>query len=74
MRKRKSINLNSDLFSTGDVAWICGVSSLTVRKWQEKGLLPGHRIPGTVNRHRRFRREDVVKFINDHGLPNPGLH
>jgi len=48
--------------SSGDVARIFGVSSVTVASWADQGLLPHFRTPGG---QRRFRRADVESFLTN---------
>lgn len=55
-----------DIFTTSDVANLCQVSSRLVVKWFEEGHLKGHQLPGS--RHRRFRREDLVKFLTEYDM------
>ena len=48
--------------SSGDVARTFGVDVTTVGRWADEGLLPHFKTPGG---QRRFRREDVERFIKD---------
>lgn len=45
--------------TTGQVAAIFGVTTTTVKRWADDGLLPFFRTPG---RHYRFMPEDVEAF------------
>lgn len=45
--------------TTADVAAIFGVTTMTVKRWADKGALPHFRTPGN---HYRFKREDVEAF------------
>jgi excisionase family DNA binding protein len=45
--------------TTGQVAAIFGVTTTTVKRWADKGLLPFFRTPGN---HYRFHPEDVEAF------------
>lgn len=45
--------------TTGQVAAIFGVTTTTVKRWADKGLLPFFRTPG---QHYRFLRADVEAF------------
>lgn len=54
--------------TTGDVARMTSVSTRTVCKWMELGLLRGHRIPGSM--HRRFTAEAVAAFLKSNGIPS----
>ena len=53
--------------TTGQVAAACGVSPRTAAKWFDRGLLKGHRLPGS--RDRRVRRDDAARFAASMGLP-----
>lgn len=48
--------------SPGEVAAMFGVSVSAVSNWADEGRLPHFRTPGG---QRRFRREDVERFIKD---------
>lgn len=54
--------------STGEVARLCEVSPITVAKWIDDGILPGHSTPGG---HRRVRVTDLARFLRDHGMDVP---
>ncbi len=65
------------VFTTGQVAKICKVAPRTVSKWFESGRLRGYRIPGSQDR--RIPREQLIKFLKEHGMPlgeleEEGLH
>ncbi len=60
--KQKSI------FTTFETAKLCHVSPLSIINWVIAGRLPAFRTPG---RHRRIRREDLVRFMRDTGMPLP---
>jgi len=53
-------------FSTSEVARFCHVTPDTVRKWAEAGRIPVFKTPGG---HRRIRRDDLVQFLRDNGIP-----
>lgn len=55
------------VFTTGMVAAICRVAPRTVSKWFDAGKLKGYRIPGSQDR--RIPREQLVKFLKEHGMP-----
>ena len=59
--------MNKEVLTTGEVAKLCHVTIRTVIKWFEKGHLKGYKIPGS--RDRRFAREDVLRFMKEHGIP-----
>lgn len=48
--------------SPGEVADFLGASVSAVAEWADQGALPHFKTPGG---HRRFRREDVEKFLKD---------
>lgn len=59
------------VFSTGDVAKICGVSPRTVSAWIDTGQLEGHRLPSHVPGqpgNRRVSREELLRFARRHGM------
>jgi two-component system, OmpR family, response regulator RpaA len=55
------------VFTTGQVAKICRVARRTVSKWFDTGLLKGYLIPGSQDR--RIPREQLIKFLKEHGMP-----
>jgi two-component system OmpR family response regulator len=60
---------NKAVFTTGEVAKICHVTVRTVIKWFESGKLHGYKIP--ASRDRRIPREELLRFMQDHGIPQP---
>ncbi len=54
------------VFSTFQAAKICHVAPVTIIRWIEAGRLESYKTPGG---HRRIRETDLVKFIEDNGLP-----
>lgn len=60
------------VFTTGNIAEICGVAPRTVSKWFDAGRIKGWRIPGS--RDRRIPRENLIKFMKDSGIPVEWLH
>jgi excisionase family DNA binding protein len=60
--RRKSV------FTTFETAKLCHVSPLSIINWVNAGRLPAFRTPGG---HRRIRREDLVRFMRDSGIPLP---
>ena len=54
------------VFSTFQAAKICHVAPVTIIRWIEAGRLVSYKTPGG---HRRIRESDLVKFIEDNGLP-----
>src|SRR3990167_7460351 len=49
----------NQLFSIKDVANILGVSTKTLRRWEEKGILIPHRTPGN---QRRYTLDHIDNF------------
>jgi len=55
------------VFTTGQTAKICNVSSRTVVQWFDSGRLRGYRIPGSQDR--RIPRENLIRFMKEHAMP-----
>ena len=55
------------VFTTGQVAKICKVAPRTVSKWFDSGRLKGYPIPGSQDR--RIPREQLIRFLKEHGMP-----
>lgn len=53
-------------FSTSEVARYCHVTADTIRKWAEAGRIRVFKTPGG---HRRIRREDLLRFLRENGIP-----
>jgi excisionase family DNA binding protein len=53
-------------FSTSEVAKFCHVTADTIRKWAEAGRIHVFKTPGG---HRRIRREDLLRFLRENGIP-----
>ena len=60
-----------EVFTTGEVARLCGVAPRTVSKWFDSGQLRGFKIPGS--RDRRIPRESLVRFMRAYSIPLRGL-
>lgn len=56
-----------NILTTGEVAKICRVSSKTVQKWVDSGLLTGYRLPG--GRDRRILLNELVRFMKENNMP-----
>ena len=56
------------VFTTFEAAKLCHVSPLSIINWVNAGRLSAFRTPGG---HRRIRREDLLIFMRDNGLPIP---
>lgn len=57
-----------EVFTTFETAKLCHVSPLSIINWVNAGRLPAFRTPGG---HRRIRREDLIRFMRDSGIPLP---
>lgn len=64
-RKRKS---TSALFTTGQVAELCGFSPSAVLQWIRAGKLTAYHSPGGQN---RVTPEDLLRFMRSHGMRIP---
>ena len=64
-------DIRKDVLTTGEVAQICHVAPRTVSKWFDSGDLRGYRVPGS--RSRRIPREQLRRFMQEHGLPLEAL-
>jgi excisionase family DNA binding protein len=59
--------MKSRVFTTGEVAAICGVSADTVSRWFDLGQIDGYRLgPGG---DRRIPYQSLRKFMLSHGIP-----
>ena len=59
--------MKNRVYTTGEVATICGVSSDTVSRWFDLGQIDGYRLgPGG---DRRIPYDSVRKFMLSHGIP-----
>lgn len=54
------------VFTTGQVAKICGVAPRTASKWIDSGALSGYRLPNSMDR--RVIRKKLVEFLESHGM------
>ncbi len=59
---------DKSIFTTFEAARLCHVSPLSIINWVNADRLPAFRTPGG---HRRIRREDLVRFMRDTGMPVP---
>ena len=57
-----------DLFTAPQVAKICSTDLKTIHNWLNRGEIKSFRTPG---RHLRFRRQDILDFLNRFGYPIP---
>jgi excisionase family DNA binding protein len=56
--------------TTFEISELCEVNPTTVQNWVKEGKLKAYATPGG---HRRIRREDLVRFMRDFGMPIPGV-
>jgi excisionase family DNA binding protein len=57
-----------EFFTTFEISQICGVNPTTVQNWVKGKKLKAFTTPGG---HRRIRREDLISFLNEFGMPVP---
>jgi excisionase family DNA binding protein len=55
-------------FTTFEISQICGVNPTTVQNWIKRKKLKAFQTPGG---HRRVRREDLIAFMKEFGMPFP---
>lgn len=60
-----------EVFTTGEAARICKVSQQTIIRCFDSGQLRGFRVPGS--RFRRIPREELIRFMKQHGIPMDAL-
>lgn len=56
-----------DVFTTGQVSRLMGVTKGVVLRWCNLGMLPSLQLPGSG--HRRIMRADLQAFLHAEGLP-----
>jgi len=62
-----AVKNNSKVFTSGEVAQICGVSADTVSRWFDLGQIQGYRLgPGG---DRRIPYANLRDFMTSHGIP-----
>jgi excisionase family DNA binding protein len=61
------IRTKMKVYTTGEIAKICGVAPRTVSKWFDSGRLKGYRIPGSKDR--RVTVADLDAFARENNLP-----
>jgi excisionase family DNA binding protein len=54
--------------TTFEISQICEVNPTTVQNWVKEKKLKAHATPGG---HRRVRREDLIRFMKEFGMPIP---
>ena len=55
-------------YTTFEISQICGVNPTTVQNWVKTKQLKAFQTPG---KHRRIRRDDLIEFLNEFGMPLP---
>jgi excisionase family DNA binding protein len=55
-------------YTTFEISQICGVNPTTVQNWIKAKRLNAFQTPGG---HRRVRREDLISFMQEYGMPLP---
>jgi excisionase family DNA binding protein len=60
---------NKKLLSVGEAAEFLGVSTASLRKWSDQGLVPVYRTPGG---QRRYSRAELQRFIESMRESRPG--
>lgn len=61
--------MNEHYLTIKKVAKVIGVTPLTLRNWDKKGLFAAHRNP--VNNYRLYRYSDVADFLIEIGKIGP---
>jgi len=56
--------------TTFEISELCEVNPTTVQNWVKEGKLKAYATPGG---HRRIRREDLVSFMREFGMPIPSM-
>lgn len=59
--------MNKKVFTSGEVASICGVSADTVSRWFDLGQIEGYRLGSGGDR--RIPYDNLRKFMLSHGIP-----
>lgn len=59
------------VFTTGEVAEVCGISQQTVIRCFDRGTLRGYRVPGS--KFRRVPRDALIEFMRDNHIPPENL-
>jgi excisionase family DNA binding protein len=60
--------LDQLFFTTFEISQICGVNPTTVQNWVKSKRLKAFKTPGG---HRRVRRQDLIAFMKEFGMPFP---
>ena len=59
------------VYTTGEVARICGISQQTVIRCYDRNLINGYLIPGS--RYRKITHKNLVDFMIKNNIPLEGL-
>ncbi len=62
--------VTSKLLNVSEAATYLGVSSASLRKWSDQGLVPVYRTPGG---QRRYAAHDLDRFIESMRQPAPAV-
>jgi len=75
---RKIALARKSIFTTGEIALLCGVAPRSASKWFDAGHFPlGYRLPNTtgaplspegLNGDRRVPRDDLIAFVKQHKI------
>ena len=57
-----------DIYTSGQVAKLCGVTLRTVINWINQGRLHAYKLPGRRGDN-RIRGEELQRFMNENGIP-----
>jgi excisionase family DNA binding protein len=66
--KNQKAALKRRFYTTFEISQICGVNPTTVQNWIKGKRLKAFQTPGG---HRRVRREDLIPFMKEFGMPLP---
>jgi two-component system response regulator RpaA len=66
-RSPRAVPAGQAVFTTGEVARLCAVSTRTAAGWFDSGKLGGFRIPGSQDR--RIPRASLLRFLAENGMP-----
>ena len=59
------------VYSTRELAALCGVNESTIKRWADSGRLTCIKTPGG---HRKFKMQDVLIFMEKHGFDASAVH
>lgn len=58
-----------EVYTTGEIAKLCGVNTLTALRWIQRGQLKAFQLPGRGDN--RVKKNDLMLFLKKHGMPTP---